>query len=77
MDEVQVNKAHRGKKSGTSAEKKQAKKIAKSGGQDLKGKNPKVVLIHPNNLKNSLLSSRLLQSPIQYALKKNLEGLQI
>jgi hypothetical protein len=42
MDDVQVNKTHRGKKSGPSAEKKQSKRIAKSGGNDLKGKNPKV-----------------------------------
>jgi len=46
MDDVQVNKIHRGAKSGPSAEKKQSKKIEQAGGRDLKGKNPKAFAIN-------------------------------
>lgn len=42
MDDVQVNKTHRGAKAGPSAEKKKAKRVAQAGGLDMKGKNPKV-----------------------------------
>jgi hypothetical protein len=75
MDEEQVNKVHRGKKSGPSADKKQAKKIAKSGGQSLKGKNPKVIILLLIAVAQT--QDRLLQSIILKNLEYNLEGLLI